>query len=815
MKNLDRETVDLLVFDLHKPAQYIGGELNRIVKTEAALRMGLCYPDLYEVGMSNQGIKILYQVANGVPGVACERVFAVEADFERKARRMGVPLYTLESFIPLDELDALGFNLSYELLCTNVLQVLDLGRIPVLREERREGHPIVIAGGEGASNPAPMESFIDAFYIGDGEEGLVEILEALLLSKREGLPRPDALDRLGEIAGVYLPSQHRSVYGDGKLLRVEGPGVKKRVFRSHTSPDPERPLVPSIRVAQDRAVAELSRGCGNLCKFCHAGYYDLPCREHRPGELAERVLRIIENSGYSELTLSALSVSDYRFLPELLGLILPALTERGVSISLPSLRVDLETLPLIEQISDLRKTSLTFAVESASEDIRGRAGKNLRTADLIAILGRVFDRGWRLVKLYFMIGLPGCGEVDEAEATIQLLREVNALGRGKKEINVTLSAFVPKPHTPFQWERQMDAEYLEGVIHRIRRGVPRSVSIKHHSVKASILEGVLSRGDGRLGSVILQSYLDGCRLDSWMEHLRFDVWERNLESLLPGWRQFLLARGTDEEFPWSPVKTGFERLVAYKREKRSMPRVTARRARSPLDGAGLGRSLEIFSRKYVVAKRIRMRFAKTGPARFIPHIDFMEIIKRALRIARAPVSFTQGFNKRERISAGFPLPVGIESVCELCDCDLYEEANPVALAAAMNAALPEGIACAGARVMEERESLMTGTAAMEFSVHARDGSLMEAVCRGLEKKADLVKETKGGVKQVEFGRAVLRHAVDGDLLRLVLSAGEEASMRIDHVLLSLAGAVYDDFFKFSVVKTRQYRREGAELLELE
>lgn len=806
---LDTKTVEKLIFNLQKPARYTGGELNRIVKDDAIVRMAICYPDLYEVGMSNHGIMILYDIANKMDGVSCERVFAVPEDFEKKTRDMNIPLYTLESYTPLNKLDVLGFNISHELLYTNILQVLDLGRIPIFSRDRDGDCPIVIAGGEAVSNPLVMSAFIDVFFIGDGEEGIAEILNLVKSAKLSGASRKETISKLGEIEGVYIPSDHKIVRAGGRIERIEGKKVRKRIYRSKEPYNPLMPLVPSIRIAQERAVIEVTRGCGNLCKFCHAGYYELPYREYNPDFLSKNIIQIINNSGYNELTLSSLSLSDYRNLTGLLNIILPELTQRGISISFPSLRVDPDTISLIEQVSDLRKASLTFAVESASEAIRFIANKRLTNEDLFYILEYVFNKGWRTIKLYFMIGLPGCDENDEVDAIVQLLNKINNLKKGKKDINVTISPFVPKPHTPFQYEEQKTSAYLNDAITRIKRGVPRNISIKNHNINSSLLEGLFARGDERFGDVICRSYLDGCRLDSWNEYFRFDIWEKNLNSIIPDWMRLFKKTGAEETSAWSMVQCGFEKLIEFKSKKTALPDTRIKRAGKNKDRklADLRSSIELFTKKYEVKNRIRVSFSKQKFAKYIPHIDFIEIIKRSLRMINAPVSFTQGFNKRERISLGFPLPVGIGSISEMCDVDLYEEFDIQGAADHLNLRLPDGITVNSIRYLNEKESLMAITGAMEFQIIIQDKRDLENIAAGLSNRIDFIKETKDGMKNIVFTNAIKNWHITDNALNITIFVGNENSVRIDKVLLSLAGLDMNDFYKFEVIKLRQFRSD--------
>ncbi|HDP80337.1 MAG TPA: TIGR03960 family B12-binding radical SAM protein [Spirochaetes bacterium] len=810
MNSISPETINRLVFNLQKPARYVGGELNTITRERATVRMAICYPDLYEVGMSNHGIRIIYDLANRVENAACERVFAVAPDFEEKARKTGVPLYTLETRTPLKELDLLGFTVSHELLATNILQVLDLGGIPLGRKDRGAEHPLVMAGGEGISNPAPLMDFMDLFYLGDGEEGIADILGVMITAKEKGLGRAAVLEALGRVEGVMVADRYRYHYEGGRLARIDGPPVRKRVYRGGPL-DPESPIVPNIRIAQDRAVAEVTRGCKNLCAFCQAGHYDLPCREYSMDQVARRVEAMIKNSGYNELTLASLSVSDYRHLTPLLKRILPALTEQGVSISYPSLRVDLETLPLIEAVSDLRKSSLTFAVESASEEIRARAWKRLRNEDLLEILEHVFAKGWRTIKLYFMLGLPGCDRVDEAAETAALLKTILGLGRGKKEINVTLSPFVPKPHTPFQWELMMDTAYFDETIRRIKRELPRSVNVKNHNVRASQLEAVMARGDTRLGQVILGAYRDGCRLDSWGEFFRHGLWEDNLDRMLPEWRRFISALEPGTVLPWDMVRTGKEKLLSMRRNRQAdLAGKKVPRGES-IGAVDLSGALDAFARKYEVRSRVRVKFSKIGFARFIPHIDFMEIIKRSLRMAGVPVSFTRGFNKRERIALGYPVPLGIESLCEFCDIDLYEEISPGPLPEELNARLPRGVRALSARQLEEKESLMALTRAVEYRVKAEDAGLMESLKSGLRAGNDFIFEGKKGNRHLKFDMAVIKNSTGEDFADIVLTAGEENALRADMAVLLLSGCGTEELYRFLITRTGQFMKDGETL----
>jgi len=801
IERIKLEALEKILWRVEKPARYTGGELNVIKKENCQVYTGLCYPDLYEVGMSNNGIQILYSAANSLEDVACERVFSVAPDLEKALRDENLPLYTLETRIPLASLDMLAFNVAHELLFTNILQVLDLGGIPLRSEEREEHHPIVMAGGEAVSNPATLTPFIDAFFMGDGEEGMVDICNELLRGKKNGQSRDDILKDLAEIEGVYVPGISKT--------------VRKRVFRSDSGSDPLMPVVPGIRVAQERVVMEVNRGCKNLCKFCHAGYYDLPYRKIPWEPLAEKVFTLLDNTGYDEVSFASLCINDYPYLARLLNAVLPGLTRRGVSIALPSLRVEPQAVPVIELISDVRRASLTFAVESATEELRKRAFKRLHTGDIISIIQQLYDRGWQRVKLYFMIGLPGYREHDEADDIISLLNEIYQVGKHRLQLNVTVSPFIPKPHTPFQDQQQADTGYLLETIQKIKRGVPRKIKVKNHDVYHSLLEGVFSRGDSRLADVIEHAYRDGCRLDSWSEHFNFSTWQHNLDTYAPGWKNYLQQRKGGDGYPWSMVETGYEKLVEKKTNStwdgKSLPR-SFDTTTEPLNTGAVREAMEQFEQKYPVVSRVRIRISKTGVAKFIPHIDFMEIIKRALRMAHVPVSFTQGFNKRERISMGYALPLGTESEAEYLDIELYDAIEPGNLPQTLNTRLPEGIQVTGAVELSDNSSLSADVVAMEYVVMTTDTEKMSGLVSGMKEEPSFTKETKKGLKTIAFNDAIVEWGPVEEGVRLLLTAGLPESVRADKIVLQVCKC--DDLSAFNIKKISQLRKTEKGLVSI-
>jgi radical SAM-linked protein len=613
-----------------------------------------------------------------------------------------------------------------------------------------------------------------------------------MLENREEA-RGKRLELLGGLPGVLVPG----------LRDYRAEPVKRRVYRGG-SPDPERPVVPNMRISQDRGVVELSRGCPNLCRFCHAGYYELPCRENGPDELKERVLGIIESTGYEEVTLSALSVSDYTLLPELLNRILPELTRRGVSLSLPSLRVDPSTLPVIEAISDVRKTSLTFAVESASEHIRRLANKRLVLEEMYDMVERLFSRGWKVIKFYFMLGLPGFRDVDEVDDILAFLREVrNRTGR-RGEVHVTLSPFVPKPHTPFQAEEMADYHYLVESIGRVRREAPRGIKVRFHDVSSSRLECVLGRGGERLSPVIEEVYRRGARLDSWREHFNREIWEEVLDSEMPQWQG--LTGPLEGELPWQVVDPGWEEL--RKGQEREMekgmirkPAPASLRWKSGIHLDELERARSDFEKRYRVQSRILLRFTKEADLRFLSHLDYAEVILRALRMAGVPVSFSQGYNKRERVSFGFPVPLGVASLSELCEVLCYEPWQ--ADYDRVNRSLPPGARLLAAEKVEGGDSLMGRIGSVEYSVYGGSG-LADTIRRALDEGRAMEKRTKKGVRRVALKEALSWLRQDGEVLYLGLFSGTPESLRIDRLLEQLSVPGTGPIT--GAVKTGQYER---------
>lgn len=564
--------LDRILPQVEKPARYTGGEFNSVVKDWDAtpFRAVLAFPDIYELGMSNLGLAILYDILNRQPGVLAERVYTPWPDMETQLRAAGIPLYSLETKHPLSEFDLIGFSLPYEQLYTNALTMLDLGGVPLLASERDERHPIVIAGGHATYNPDPMADFVDAFVIGEGEEVIVEIVQVIRKVKgradvqEAGEWRADVLRCLAQISGVYVPRFYDVTYNEDGTIASVTPnvrGVPARVTKRIVPilpPPVTRFVVPFVDVTHNRAVVEIQRGCTRGCRFCHAGFVTRPVRERSVKEILAAVDAMVRETGFEQVALLSLSSSDYTHIGDLVRAISDKYADKHLSISLPSLRIESFSVDLAEMLKDGRQTGFTFAPEAATEAMRRRINKFIPDQQLLDTAHEVFSRGWRTIKLYFMIGHPD-ETLEDVQAIADLAKAVLKKGRqihGKAaQVHVGCSTFVPKPHTSFQWV-PLDSEESVREKQRLLKSQLRGPGLKLSwtEPEQTLLEAFLSRGDRRLGPVILRAWQLGARLDGWGEHLKIDAWrqafaEQNLDPEFYARR----PRPIDEVFPWDHI----------------------------------------------------------------------------------------------------------------------------------------------------------------------------------------------------------------------------------------------------------------------
>ncbi len=554
-----------ILHQVNRPGRYTGGEWNSIIKDwdKTAIKIALSYPDTYEIGMSNMAVPILYELLNSQPDVLAQRVYTPWVDMEAAMRQRKIPLFSLESRRPLKDFDIIGFSLGYELTYTNVLNMLDLAQLPVLASDRNDSHPLIIAGGSCSLNPEPMSDFIDVFFIGDGEEVLLEFLDAYREYRDKG--KKQLLHRLASISGIYVPALYHVEYQpDGLAISITptipeaGSRIERRIVNT-LPPPPTRPVVPYLEVIHDRGAIEIQRGCSRGCRFCQAGMTYRPVRERPQEEVLQAAGELINNCGYDEISLVSLNTTDYAGIDELVK----KLSHRypHLALSLPSLRLDNFSIKLVGSLPTRSRTGLTFAPEAGSETLRRAINKNLTEDNLLETAATAFERGWTGLKLYFMVGLPTetAGDVESIITLVEKVRSTGKKASGKKPmIRVSVSTFIPKPHTPFQWTAQEDEPGLNAKHEILQRGLHhKSTRLSWQDPKISLLEAALSRGDRRLGKVIYRAWELGCRFDAWTEHFKYENWLRAFADagLEPGFYAHR-ERSLDEVLPWSHIDTG-------------------------------------------------------------------------------------------------------------------------------------------------------------------------------------------------------------------------------------------------------------------
>ena len=596
-----------LLSQVSKPTRYIGNEYNSITKdlNDIKVHIALAFPDVYEVGMSHLGIKILYHLLNEYADIYAERVYAPWVDFEALMRREGLPLFSLESKTPLSQFDFVGFTLQYELSYTNIINMLELSNIPVFSWERDDSHPFIIAGGPCAFNPEPLADIIDFFIIGEAEEAILEVIDIYKDFKGRGGSRQEFLYEAAKIPGVYVPSLYEVSYNDDGTISSISPKrdhlphiIQKRVIADLDSAYyPRNFIVPYMDIVHDRAVLEIFRGCTRGCRFCQAGMIYRPVREKSVEHLEKLAKDIIASTGYGEITLSSLSTSDYSNLKQLTEVLNEDFRDSKVGLSLPSLRIDAFSLELAQQVQEIKKSGLTFAPEAGTQRLRDVINKGVTEEDLLSSVRDAFTLGWNKVKLYFMIGLPTetyedlKGISDLANAVVDVYRQVNGHTKGLT-VTVSTSTFVPKPFTPFQWESQITLEEIYDRQNFLKKLLKKSKNITYrwHNGKLSFLEAVFSRGDRKLGKVLKIAQEKGCKFDGWDEFFDLDKWlaafkEANVDPNFYAYRK----RSETEKFPWEIIDAGVDRKFLLRELEKAKNGETTPDCRIRCHGCGIKR----------------------------------------------------------------------------------------------------------------------------------------------------------------------------------------------------------------------------------
>ena len=702
-----------------KPVRYLGNEVNSIRKDPGRARLKFClaFPDAYEVGMSHLGLQILYHILNAKEGVSCERVFAPWVDMENVLRERQVSLSSLESATPLREFDILGFSLQYELCFTNVLNMLDLARIPFLSKDRDERFPLIIGGGPTAFNPAPVADFFDAMVIGDGEEVIVEICDLALRVKETKGRKEDLLTSLSRLEGVYVPSLH----SDDRKIR------KRIVSDLNQVSYPTRPIVPYMKVVHDRLSMEIARGCKRGCRFCAAGFIHRPYRERSPEVVQEIVKASLRQTGYEEFSLLSLSAGDYSCIGSLLSTLMDQFESKKVAASFPSLRIESVVGYLAEQVKRVRKTGFTIAPEAGTDRLRRVINKELDESILFQGVEDLFSMGWKNLKLYFMMGLPTEREED-LRGIIALSKKLRIQGEKQKihpNISISVSTFVPKPHTPFQWESQIPLEQMQERLHLLKDEVKRNrLHFKWQDPHLSHLEGIFSTGDRTLSRVLVEAHRLGCRFDGWSDQFRYPLWREAFEKAGREINLHPRKKGFEETLPWSFVDTGVDPSFLWGeyqkglREECSPPckgegclrcgicdgkSITLRESYGmnvePLAPSGRPeKTARLEVRRQKVKKKVRIKFTKTGELQFVSHLELAHLFTRASKRADLPLCYSEGFHPMPRIIFAKALSVGVESLSEIVDMELEGRVTALDVKEKLNQTLPEGI-----RIIEAEE----------------------------------------------------------------------------------------------------------------
>ncbi|MCB9758868.1 MAG: TIGR03960 family B12-binding radical SAM protein [Alphaproteobacteria bacterium] len=806
---------------VEKPSRYLGTELNAVHKPTAQVevRLALAFPDLYDLGLGNLGIHILYAILNKLPWCWCERVYAPAPDMEAELRQRGVPMFAVESHDPLSAFDGLGFTLQSELTFTNILNLLDLGGVPLRAADRGEDDPLTFAGGPAVFNPEPLAPFMDFFVIGDGEDVVVEIAEAL--RRLRGRPRRERLAALANIEGIYVPALYpMEQLPDGRILPpIDAPRIVKRVTRDLDGASfPTNYIVPFTQQVHDRVSLEVLRGCTQGCRFCQAGMTTRPVRERTIERVDQLMERTLANTGYEEVSLVSLSTCDYSKVRTLVDTAATRAEKERVSVSLPSLRLDSFSVDLADRVADIRRTGLTFAPEAASPRLRAIINKWIPDEELLEMSAQAYELGWNHVKLYFMIGLPSERD-DDIEAIADLTLRTLRRGREinpKARVNTGVSTFVPKPFTPFQWARQIgmdETERRQGILTERFRG-NGAIKFGRHNAAETFLEGLVSRADRRAADLIEAAWRNGARLDAWHEHLNLQAWLDAIAQTGFDVEDALRERDLDERLPWDHIDIlmpkewfveDYARALQLKHAEdcrhskchrcgvidRERP-LCAHMLRNSIDGRKAETDWVKPERPVFVepepAQRLRFRVGRHGGTRFLSHLEWMNAWIRALRRARLPMSYSQGFHAHPKVTFSSALPVGLESTGTYMDVVLTQAVEPSDAFRRLGATLPEGFLVLGAREVPVRaDSLMSSVVGYRYSLYATgDVAALQARAAELLAAPEIIVQRKTKSRKARGRRHRGRTEVAFDIRPLLtdlrvraLDADADASVAID------------------------------------
>ncbi len=840
---------------IRKPQRYIGGELGSISRDEcsrASFKFGFCFPEIYEIAESHLGAKIIYHILNKLEDVACERIYAPWVDMDKMMRDNNIPLFSLESRTPVKQFDILGFSLEYELTYTNVLEMLDLGGIPLLAEQRDEHHPLIIGGGPCSFNPEPLAPFFDAFYIGDAEQNLVKIVKIVEASKGE-TPQ-EKLKRLSQVPGVYVPGFYEPEYYDDlpqykdfKRVYEDAPAKIMAQYVDELKDEfyPEQPIIPWTRVTHDRLGLELMRGCPHGCRFCMPGFIYRPLRERKARKVVNFLRKSINQTGWDEASLLSLSTTDYSDLAFLVDELRPFMDSKHLSLSLPSVRIECINDELLDFIGKGRKSGLTFAPEAGTDRLQKVINKLLDRAKFLATVEKAMTKDWNQVKLYFMLGLPTeTGE--DIEGIAELIKAVwKVVKKYNGRINITLSPFSPKAHTPFQWEGQVlpaeiGEKYKQILLHRF----PRAINIDRRTPEVSLLEGIFSRGDRRLAQVAYDAWKNGATFDAWSEKFDFTLWERAFDANGIDYSLYTKTRDIDKRLPWSHIDTGVrteylrrEREKAYKAQTspscldiggcercnncsfENMKLSRRDEDETELADLAYGRRAKVTRKNHSKVKYVRVKYAKIDTIRYISQLDLQRLLNLEIRKSGLPVNYSGNFTERPNVSFSSPLPLGYESEAEYFDIELQKDYLKKHINK-LSENLEKLVNIIGIYPLQIQEQSLAELNCSRYLVNVPEQMLVQGIenkINSLLEKDVFVSKVKG--KDLDIRPLVMDINFQGlsdDIYQVefFLMNGEGGTLRPDE-LLKLWGITEEELLTLRLLRTHQFVYKDAVLKTLE